>query len=432
MPAGTPADVDRAVAAARAAFRLVGRHSRRTLRPPRPAAHGAQRPRRRPRPHHRGGAGRAAQARHPGAGRAAVDSAARPRRARRPRTGRGEHRQLAGRPRADRRGRRDHPVELPAAPGGGEARARAGRRLHGGAQAQRADPADRVPALRRGRRGRAAAGGAQPGPRHRAGGRRGASPAHPDVDMVSFTGSTATGARIIAARRRPDRPGRAGAGRQVGQRDPRRRRPGHRGQGGRRQRPAQLRPDLHRVDPDAGAPRPVRRGARPRRHGRGRLPTRRPVRPGAPGSARWSPPPSASGYAATSTGAWPTAPGWSPAGPTPRCRTGGTSSRRPSSPTSHPDSAIAQEEVFGPVLVVIPFADDDEAVAIANNSRYGLAGAVWSARHRRGARGGPADAHRRGRHQRCPVQPARPVRRLQAVRPGPGVGRARAGRVLRD
>ncbi|MGV9808093.1 aldehyde dehydrogenase family protein [Micromonospora chersina] len=45
----------------------------------------------------------------------------------------------------------------------------------------------------------------------------------------------------------------------------------------------------------------------------------------------------------------------------------------------HPDSALAQEEVFGPVLAVIPFADTDEAVAIANNSRYGLAGAVWSA-----------------------------------------------------
>ncbi|MGB2571244.1 aldehyde dehydrogenase family protein [Micromonospora citrea] len=44
-----------------------------------------------------------------------------------------------------------------------------------------------------------------------------------------------------------------------------------------------------------------------------------------------------------------------------------------------PDSALAQEEVFGPVLAVIPVDDDEHAVAVANNSRYGLAGAVWSA-----------------------------------------------------
>jgi aldehyde dehydrogenase (NAD+) len=43
-----------------------------------------------------------------------------------------------------------------------------------------------------------------------------------------------------------------------------------------------------------------------------------------------------------------------------------------------PDSEIAQEEVFGPVLVVIAFDDDDDAVRIANNSIYGLAGAVFS------------------------------------------------------
>jgi aldehyde dehydrogenase (NAD+) len=43
-----------------------------------------------------------------------------------------------------------------------------------------------------------------------------------------------------------------------------------------------------------------------------------------------------------------------------------------------PDSEIAQDEVFGPVLVVIGFDDDDDAVRIANNSIYGLAGAVFS------------------------------------------------------
>jgi aldehyde dehydrogenase (NAD+) len=40
--------------------------------------------------------------------------------------------------------------------------------------------------------------------------------------------------------------------------------------------------------------------------------------------------------------------------------------------------AIAQEEIFGPVLVVIPFGDDDDAVQIANESPYGLSGAVHS------------------------------------------------------
>ena len=40
---------------------------------------------------------------------------------------------------------------------------------------------------------------------------------------------------------------------------------------------------------------------------------------------------------------------------------------------------IAQEEIFGPVLVVIPFDTDDEAVTIANDSEYGLVAGVWTA-----------------------------------------------------
>ena len=43
-----------------------------------------------------------------------------------------------------------------------------------------------------------------------------------------------------------------------------------------------------------------------------------------------------------------------------------------------PDSEIAQEEVFGPVLVIIPHDGDDDAVRIANNSIYGLSGVVFS------------------------------------------------------
>jgi len=44
---------------------------------------------------------------------------------------------------------------------------------------------------------------------------------------------------------------------------------------------------------------------------------------------------------------------------------------------------IAQEEIFGPVLVVIPFEDDDDAVRIANESRYGLGGGVMAGSYER-------------------------------------------------
>ena len=39
---------------------------------------------------------------------------------------------------------------------------------------------------------------------------------------------------------------------------------------------------------------------------------------------------------------------------------------------------LAQEEIFGPVQVMIPYDDEEEAIAIANDSVYGLAGAIWS------------------------------------------------------
>jgi aldehyde dehydrogenase (NAD+) len=57
-------------------------------------------------------------------------------------------------------------------------------------------------------------------------------------------------------------------------------------------------------------------------------------------------------------------------------------------------SRVAQEEIFGPVLVVIPHDGDDDAVALANDSNYGLSGSVWSADRDRAV--GVADRIRTG------------------------------------
>src|SRR5690606_37167173 len=44
-----------------------------------------------------------------------------------------------------------------------------------------------------------------------------------------------------------------------------------------------------------------------------------------------------------------------------------------------PEMTIAQEEIFGPVLSILPYDDEDDAVRIANGVVYGLAGGVWAA-----------------------------------------------------
>ena len=43
-----------------------------------------------------------------------------------------------------------------------------------------------------------------------------------------------------------------------------------------------------------------------------------------------------------------------------------------------PDMAIARDEVFGPVLSVLSIRDDDEAIAVANSTDYGLVGGIFT------------------------------------------------------
>jgi aldehyde dehydrogenase (NAD+) len=50
------------------------------------------------------------------------------------------------------------------------------------------------------------------------------------------------------------------------------------------------------------------------------------------------------------------------------------------------DMTIAQEEIFGPVLAIIPYEDEEDAVRIANDTIYGLAGGVWSGDEERAKR----------------------------------------------
>lgn len=42
------------------------------------------------------------------------------------------------------------------------------------------------------------------------------------------------------------------------------------------------------------------------------------------------------------------------------------------------DDRVAREEVFGPVVAVIPFEDEDDAVRLANDTIYGLSGSIWT------------------------------------------------------
>ena len=93
---------------------------------------------------------------------------------------------------------------------------------------------------------------------------------------------------------------------------------------------------------------------------------------------------------------------------------------------------IAQEEIFGPVLSILPYDTEEEAVRIANDTIYGLAGGVWSGRSGSGHARGAADANRTSGRERRKIQSAGAVRRLQAFRHRPRAGHVRTGRILPD
>ena len=93
---------------------------------------------------------------------------------------------------------------------------------------------------------------------------------------------------------------------------------------------------------------------------------------------------------------------------------------------------IAQEEIFGPVLSIIPYDTEEEAIEIANDTVYGLAGGVWSGdkehaeRVARRLRTGQVDVNGGG------FNPLRAVRRLQAVGHRPRARQVRPRGVPRD
>ncbi|MEX5712197.1 aldehyde dehydrogenase [Parafrankia sp. FMc6] len=85
---------------------------------------------------------------------------------------------------------------------------------------------------------------------------------------------------------------------------------------------------------------------------------------------------------------------------------------------------IAQEEIFGPVLVVIPYGDEDEAVRIANDSEYGLAGSVFTADTEHGLEvAGRVRAGTFGVNQGYSMDPAAPFGGVKASGYGRELGR---------
>ena len=95
-------------------------------------------------------------------------------------------------------------------------------------------------------------------------------------------------------------------------------------------------------------------------------------------------------------------------------------------------SAIAQEEIFGPVLTVIPADDEEHVVALANDTIYGLNASVFTHDVDRARQVAAPSAFRDGWPQCLPHRLRYRLRRLQAVRHRPGRRNRRSSALPRD
>ena len=294
--------------------------------------------------------------------------------------------------------------------------------LHDRPQAERGGPAQRVHA-RRGHRRRSACRPAcstwcrAPGPVVGE-----ALAAHPEVDMVSFTGSTRAGKRVAELAAADRQEGGARARRQVGEHPARRPRRRAARQGrevrGRRLLP-ELRPDLHARCTRLLVPRD--------RHDevvemvRDEVESTWTVGDPATNAGRLGP---AHLRARSATGCAAYIEKGVDEGAT--LVTGGAEAPEGLDtgyyvrPTVFADvdtsMTIAQEEIFGPVLSIIPYDDEDDAVRIANDSIYGLVGRGVVGATPSGPRPWPAgSAPGSSRSTAGRSTPLAPVRRLQAV-----------------
>ena len=98
---------------------------------------------------------------------------------------------------------------------------------------------------------------------------------------------------------------------------------------------------------------------------------------------------------------------------------------------ARPEDRIAQDEVFGPVVAVIPFADEAEAIRLANDSPYGLSGSIWTENGARALRVARAiETGVLSINSNSSVRAVDAVRRLQAERLRPRARHARARRPI--